>query len=268
MAIFPVNQWSDEKFPAGQLRAEDDRLDDFGAAYSSLNYLHRLPVDFIKLDRTLVDAVGTGAQARTIAASFVSVAKTLSLRTVVEGTERPRLFGPLMIWGAIMGRDGASGTRCLEHLLSVRLARQGRAGGAAEPRTGSKRRLPRSHASWPWTLRGRGSVSARLPGALDYQLRTWRRSGSGWRRTPTHRGVGHGVGVNYLDVLRKGSGRGVDGAVFAAKRASGRPGRRRDALPFSTTAIATMSLGRFLFYFPPAFSASPFRDPTPRKDVT
>ena len=116
-------------------------LDDFGVGYSSLNYLHRLPVDFIKLDRSLVDAIETDAQARTIAASFVSLAKALSLGTVAEGIERASLSAPSPRWGAIMARDGTSGTQCLEHLLSVQPARLGRAGGAAEPRTGSKRRL-------------------------------------------------------------------------------------------------------------------------------
>ncbi len=91
-------------------------LDDFGVGYSSLNYLHRLPVDFIKLDRSLVSAVDTDGQARTIAASFVSLAKALSLGTVAEGIERPSLIGPSGTWVATMGRGGISGTQCLEHI--------------------------------------------------------------------------------------------------------------------------------------------------------
>ncbi len=79
-------------------------LDDFGVGYSSLNYLHRLPVDFIKLDRSLVDAIETDAQARTIAASFVSLAKALSLGTVAEGIERASLVGPLTEMGCDYGQ--------------------------------------------------------------------------------------------------------------------------------------------------------------------
>ena len=79
-------------------------LDDFGVGYSSLNYLHRLPVDFIKLDRSLVSAVDTDGQARTIAASFVSLAKALSLGTVAEGIERPSFIGGLRDMGCDDGQ--------------------------------------------------------------------------------------------------------------------------------------------------------------------
>lgn len=79
-------------------------LDDFGVGYSSLNYLHRLPVDFIKLDRSLVEAVDTDAQARTIAGALVSLAGALSLATVAEGIERPNLIGPLIEMGCDYGQ--------------------------------------------------------------------------------------------------------------------------------------------------------------------
>jgi diguanylate cyclase (GGDEF)-like protein/PAS domain S-box-containing protein len=79
-------------------------LDDFGVGYSSLNYLHRLPVDFIKLDRSLVDAIDSDPQAKTIAASFISLAKALSLETVAEGIERPSLIGPLTAMGCDYGQ--------------------------------------------------------------------------------------------------------------------------------------------------------------------
>ncbi len=79
-------------------------LDDFGVGYSSPSYLNRLPVDFIKLDRSLVDAIDTDPQARTIAASFISLAKALSLATVAEGVERPSLIGPLVAMGCDYGQ--------------------------------------------------------------------------------------------------------------------------------------------------------------------
>jgi diguanylate cyclase (GGDEF)-like protein len=91
-------------------------LDDFGTGYSSLSYLHRLPLDFIKLDRSLVDAVDTDPHARAIAASFISLAKALSLGTVAEGIERPSLIGPLTAMGCDYGQGwhfGHPAPRCV-----------------------------------------------------------------------------------------------------------------------------------------------------------
>ena len=63
-------------------------LDDFGTGYSSLSYLRRLPVDFLKLDRALVEDVDTNPQSASIANTIVSLASTLSLATIAEGVER------------------------------------------------------------------------------------------------------------------------------------------------------------------------------------
>lgn len=62
-------------------------LDDFGTGYSSLGYLRRLPLDFLKLDRELVQDIATDPQAARIAETIVSLARTLSLATIAEGIE-------------------------------------------------------------------------------------------------------------------------------------------------------------------------------------
>ncbi|HVS15582.1 MAG TPA: EAL domain-containing protein [Thermoanaerobaculia bacterium] len=62
--------------------------DDFGSGYSSLNYLRTLPLDVVKVDRSLVEAIGRGAEDEAILAAILRVAQSLSLSVVAEGVER------------------------------------------------------------------------------------------------------------------------------------------------------------------------------------
>jgi len=62
-------------------------LDDFGTGYSSLGYLRRLPIDFLKLDGTLIDGVDHDGQARAIVGAVVTMADALGLSVVAECIE-------------------------------------------------------------------------------------------------------------------------------------------------------------------------------------
>ena len=62
-------------------------LDDFGTGFSSLNYLKRLPVDKIKIDRSFIEEVPANAQDAAIVGSVIEIAETLNLTVVVEGVE-------------------------------------------------------------------------------------------------------------------------------------------------------------------------------------
>jgi diguanylate cyclase (GGDEF)-like protein/PAS domain S-box-containing protein len=62
-------------------------IDDFGTGYSSLVYLKRLPVDFVKIDRSFVSGLAPGSPDREIVAAIVGMGHALGLTTVAEGVE-------------------------------------------------------------------------------------------------------------------------------------------------------------------------------------
>jgi diguanylate cyclase (GGDEF)-like protein/PAS domain S-box-containing protein len=64
-------------------------LDDFGAGYSSLEYLGRLPVDVLKVDRSLVERIVEEPQRREVLRAIAHIADQLGLETIAEGVERP-----------------------------------------------------------------------------------------------------------------------------------------------------------------------------------
>ncbi|HEY0973907.1 MAG TPA: EAL domain-containing protein [Solimonas sp.] len=62
-------------------------LDDFGTGYSAMSYLHRLPIDGIKLDRSFIAAAEHDAAARKVVSAVTRLAADLGIETVAEGIE-------------------------------------------------------------------------------------------------------------------------------------------------------------------------------------
>ena len=62
-------------------------LDDFGSGYSSLEYLGRLPIDVLKIDRSLVERVHLEPQRQEVLRAIGHIARKLKLATIVEGVE-------------------------------------------------------------------------------------------------------------------------------------------------------------------------------------
>ena len=70
-------------------------LDDFGTGYSSLTYLHTLPFDEIKIDRSFIQGLPHQAVSRAIVNAILALAEGLELDAVAEGIERPDEFACL-----------------------------------------------------------------------------------------------------------------------------------------------------------------------------
>ncbi|WP_156396955.1 sensor domain-containing protein [Noviherbaspirillum sp. Root189] len=62
-------------------------LDDFGTGYSSLNYLSRLPLDKIKVDKSFVHRLQNDTASRAIIEAIIAMGRTLDLEIVAEGIE-------------------------------------------------------------------------------------------------------------------------------------------------------------------------------------
>jgi diguanylate cyclase (GGDEF)-like protein len=63
--------------------------DDFGVGYSTFAILQQLPVDFLKLDRSIISSTANRRYSDAILRSISSLTAELGIRTVAEGIESP-----------------------------------------------------------------------------------------------------------------------------------------------------------------------------------
>jgi diguanylate cyclase len=73
-----------------QLRTHAIRIavDDFGTGYSSLAYLKALPLDYLKIDKSMTPDINGTAKDRIVLRAIIAMGKALGLRIIAEGVER------------------------------------------------------------------------------------------------------------------------------------------------------------------------------------
>jgi EAL domain-containing protein (putative c-di-GMP-specific phosphodiesterase class I) len=80
-------------------------LDDFGTGYSSLTHLDRFPVDVLKIDKSFVDALGSGdAERSSLVSAIVNLGMMLGLHVTAEGIEGSGQLASLRSMGCELGQ--------------------------------------------------------------------------------------------------------------------------------------------------------------------
>jgi diguanylate cyclase (GGDEF)-like protein/PAS domain S-box-containing protein len=79
-------------------------IDDFGMGYSSLSYLHRFPIDILKIDRAFVSRLTEQDGGPELARAVVTLGTTLGLETIAEGIESEDQASTLRELGCVAGQ--------------------------------------------------------------------------------------------------------------------------------------------------------------------
>lgn len=65
-------------------------IDDFGKGYSSLQYLQKLPLDTLKIDRSFIADIDSNASSRALTNAITNLAHALDMKVIAEGVETVR----------------------------------------------------------------------------------------------------------------------------------------------------------------------------------
>ncbi|CAL9536624.1 hypothetical protein SUDANB58_04155 [Streptomyces sp. enrichment culture] len=92
-------------------------LDGFGSGYAAITALRRLPLDVLKLDRSLVEGVVESARLHKITSGLLRIAADLGLTSVAEGVDLPEQAVALRAMGCTHGQGIAFSGPLDEHRL-------------------------------------------------------------------------------------------------------------------------------------------------------
>jgi len=84
-----MSRWNEAFAQLEQLRGLgiEVGLDDFGTGYSSLSALYQLPVDYVKIDKSFTQRIGTEIRGAALVNGIIQMAHQLGFRVVAEGVE-------------------------------------------------------------------------------------------------------------------------------------------------------------------------------------
>ncbi|MFC0213723.1 EAL domain-containing protein [Paenibacillus chartarius] len=99
MAMYKVEQVM-EKLEAFKRMGLSLALDDFGTGYSSLGYLHRFPIDTLKIDKSFISTTEHSA----IVGAVTAMAESLKMTVLAEGVEKPAQLQTLQELGCDYGQ--------------------------------------------------------------------------------------------------------------------------------------------------------------------
>ncbi|MEU5245986.1 EAL domain-containing protein, partial [Streptomyces asoensis] len=97
-------------------------LDGFGSGQAALTALRRLPVDVLRLDRSLVEGVVESARLHKITSGLLRIASDLGLQSVAEGVDLPEQVVALRAMGCTHGQGMAFSGPLDEYRLRRALA--------------------------------------------------------------------------------------------------------------------------------------------------
>jgi diguanylate cyclase (GGDEF)-like protein len=70
-------------------------IDDFGTGYSCLSYLHRFPIDNLKIDRSFVNLINAEGENHQIVKTIITLAHSLGIKAIAEAVETPEQLAQL-----------------------------------------------------------------------------------------------------------------------------------------------------------------------------
>lgn len=79
-------------------------LDDFGSGFTPIGHLTALPIDLIKLDRSMIAAVDERPRQAALVAAMVTVAASLGIALIAEGIETVQEMAALRSLGVTLGQ--------------------------------------------------------------------------------------------------------------------------------------------------------------------
>ena len=79
-------------------------IDDFGTGYSSLAYLHRFPIDIVKIDRSFIERLGGVEDGAELTRAIITLGDSLGLEVIAEGVEVESQQRELIELGCVAGQ--------------------------------------------------------------------------------------------------------------------------------------------------------------------